>query len=166
MLALFVLYNMFSSPFYLITCLASFVLAMLALWSLLGSLLSDTCVVCIPIYWNYRHQIKTYICPLRTPFICLLVLASSHAFFPCLLACMSSFLCLLALFISLVLSMLVCYPPACLLLKFPLFVACTHGAWVQLLNASKSAKISKLGGLASSWGPFSLSQPFLFGLFL
>ena len=37
--------------------------------SLLRSLLDDTRVVCTPIYWNYRHQIKTYICPLRTPFI-------------------------------------------------------------------------------------------------
>ena len=73
-------------------------------------------------------------------FVCLItcLLAFSHAFF---LAYLDVFFPLLVCqVICLVLSMLICYFSACLLLVFLLFVVCTHKAQVQLLNASKKGK--------------------------
>ena len=51
--------------------------------SLLGTFLDGSCLICIPIRWNHRHEIQTHICPSRTPFfVCLF--APLHAFFICL----------------------------------------------------------------------------------
>ena len=93
-------------------------------------------------------------------FVCLItcLLASLHAFFPCLLVRISSFLCLFSLLVCFMLSILLYYLSTCLLLVFPLFVACMNKAQVQLLNASKKGKDQQISRLSLSMGsPLSLS---------
>ena len=45
--------------------------------SFLGILLDGTCVVHIPIQWNYGHLIQTYICPPKTFPFCLITCSFS-----------------------------------------------------------------------------------------
>ena len=130
----------------------------------LGTLLDGMCRLCSNIMDPWAPIPNPHISFEDTlslsSFLIKCLFAYSHAFFLCLFVSLFPFLCLLALFVCSVLSMIVCYFSACLLLVFPLFVACTQGAWAKLLNASKRAKISRLGGFTSPWAPVSLSIAF------
>lgn len=82
--------------------------------------------------------------------------ACQHVFFP-LLACLD---CLLSVLYA-CLSFFACL----LVLCFSLFIACTHGAWVQILNASQKGNDQQIRRLSLFVGSsLSLSQNHVYNL--
>ena len=116
-----------------------------------------TCVIYIRIWWNYRHQIQTYICPRRPFLVC-----SFNNILVCLFVCfLSTFACLASL---LSVSLFLCYL-FCLSVGFVFLVYLHVHVWSVNTTSKMQAKgeipkramIIRLGGLTSSCGSLSLS---------